>query len=273
MSQTTLKLSVLATLLLLAGGISARAADETFTVRIENVSAANALKLSNGKTEPVGVAPVLYLVHTNRAPLFTSGEPDRGKGLEALAEDGPTAPLEKSLKGQPGIVHVGSTNTPVGASSPGDIWPGQAFEFKVAAKPGERLTFATMFVQSNDLFYAPREDGIAPVRRQRQANEWGRHLANSALGCGHGGQRGAGAGPEPGAAAGCPQHGARRAWGGAAHHRGEGRLSLYHRPRGAPRHHHARPSGNALNRPRDFSGERRQRPGNSRCRRRTVSLS
>jgi hypothetical protein len=154
-------LSVFATLLLLAGGISAKAADETFTVRIENVSAANALKLSNGKTEPVGVAPVLYVIHTNRAPLFTSGEPDRGKGLEALAEDGPTGPLEKSLKGQPGIVHVGSTDTPVGTSSPGDIWPGQAFEFKVTAKPGERLTIATMFAQSNDLFYAPREEGIA----------------------------------------------------------------------------------------------------------------
>jgi hypothetical protein len=155
------RISVLATLLLAIGGVSAQAADQTFTVRIENVSAANALKLSNGKTEPVIVAPVLYVVHTNRAPLFTSGEPDRGKGLEALAEDGPTGPLEKSLKGQPGIVHVGSTDTPVGASSPGDIGPGQTFEFKVTAKPGERLTIATMFVQSNDLFYAPREEGIA----------------------------------------------------------------------------------------------------------------
>jgi hypothetical protein len=155
------RICVLATLLLAIGGVSAQAADQTFTVRIENVSAANALKLSNGKTEPVGVAPVLYFIHTNRAPLFTSGEPDRGKGLEALAEDGPTAPLEKSLKGQPGIVHVGSTDTPVGASSPGDIWPGLHFEFKVTAKPGERLTIAAMFVQSNDLFYAPREEGIA----------------------------------------------------------------------------------------------------------------
>jgi hypothetical protein len=124
------RISVLATLLLVIGGVSAQAADQTFTVRIENVSAANALKLSNGKTEPVGVAPVLYVIHTNRAPLFTSGEPDRGKGLEALAEDGPTGPLEKSLKGQPGIVHVGSTDTPVGASKPGDIWPGQHFEFQ-----------------------------------------------------------------------------------------------------------------------------------------------
>ena len=121
----------------------------------------DALKLSNGKTEPVAVAPVLYVIHTNRAPLFTSGEPDRGKGLEALAEDGPTGPLAESLKGQPGIVHVGSTDTPVGALSPGDIGPGDAFELKVSAKPGERLTIATMFVQSNDLFYAPREEGIA----------------------------------------------------------------------------------------------------------------
>ena len=68
MSQRTLRISALATLLLVMGGVSAQA-DEIFTVRIENVSAKDALKLSNGKTEPVGVAPVLYLIHTNRAPL------------------------------------------------------------------------------------------------------------------------------------------------------------------------------------------------------------
>jgi len=160
MSRRALSISVLATLLFM-GGVSAQAAEAMFTVRVENVSVGNILKLSNGKTAAVTVAPVLYVIHTNRGPLFTSGEPDRGKGLEALAEDGPTGPLEKSLKGQPGIVHVGSTDTPVGASKPGDIWPGQAFEFKVTAKPGEQLTIATMFVQSNDLFYAPREEGIA----------------------------------------------------------------------------------------------------------------
>ena len=248
MSQTTLKLSMLATLLLLAGGMSGHAADETFTVRIENVSADNALKLSNGKTEPGGVAPVLYVVHTNRAPLFTSGQPDRGKGLEALAEDGPTGPLEKSLKGQPGIVHLGSIDTPVGASSPGDIWPGQAFEFKVTAKPGERLSIASMFAQSNDLFYAPREEGIAlfdasgkPIRGDvtSQILLW---------------DAGTEVNEEPGrTAAGCSQHRTRREWRGAAHHRGERRLSLPQRPRGAPRHHHARPSRNALNGPVCFS--------------------
>src|SRR5215471_3686213 len=38
---------------------------------------------------------------------------------------------------------------------------GEAFEFKVSGKPGERLTIATMLGQSNDLFYAPREEGVA----------------------------------------------------------------------------------------------------------------
>jgi hypothetical protein len=161
MLQRTLSMSVVATLLVLMGGVSAQAADETFTVRVENVSVGNTLKLSNGKTAPVPVAPVLYVIHTNRAPLFTSGEPDRGQGLEALAEDGPPGPLAESLKGQPGIVHVSFTDTPVGAGGPGSIWPGQAYEFKVTAKPGERLTIAAMFGPSNDLFYAPREEGIA----------------------------------------------------------------------------------------------------------------
>jgi hypothetical protein len=184
------------------------------------------VKLSNGKTEPVGVAPVLYVIHTNRAPLFTSGKPDRGKGLEALAEDGPTGPLEKSLKGQPGIVRVGSTDTPVGASSPGDIWPGQTFEFKVTAKPGERLTIATMFAQSNDLFYAPREEGIAlfDARGKPVAGD----ITSQILlwDAGTEVNEEPRPGPEPGAAPARAQHGPCRAWRGPAHQRSEGWFSL-----------------------------------------------
>jgi hypothetical protein len=39
--------------------------------------------------------------------------------------------------------------------------PGQAFEVELTASPGDRLSFATMFAQSNDLFFAPGPDGIA----------------------------------------------------------------------------------------------------------------
>jgi hypothetical protein len=49
-------------------------------------------------------------------------------------------------------VHVGFGDTPFGG--------GAAYQFKVTAKPGERLTIATMLGPSNDLFYAPTEEGI-----------------------------------------------------------------------------------------------------------------
>lgn len=55
----------------------------------------------------------------------------------------------------------GVFNTPDGASTPGAALPGAAYSFSFAAAPGAKLSFATMFVQSNDLFYAPASTGIA----------------------------------------------------------------------------------------------------------------
>ncbi len=54
----------------------------------------------------------------------------------------------------------GAFNTPVGAAGPGPLLPGQAYEWRFNAQQGERLSFATMFVQSNDWFVAPDEQGI-----------------------------------------------------------------------------------------------------------------
>jgi hypothetical protein len=51
-------------------------------------------------------------------------------------------------------------NTPVGADEAGPALPDQAYETTFTAKPGENLSFATMLVQSNDLFFAPDEAGI-----------------------------------------------------------------------------------------------------------------
>ncbi|AGP34809.1 hypothetical protein SCE1572_09955 [Sorangium cellulosum So0157-2] len=116
-----------------------------------------------GLTSPV--APGVAVVHGSGAPLFESGEADRGKGLEMLAEDGnPTAlaaSLESEVGGESGISSVLVYNTPVGASMPGPLLPGAKLSFTVTARPGERLSFASMLGQSNDLFFAPSEQGIA----------------------------------------------------------------------------------------------------------------
>jgi hypothetical protein len=108
------------------------------------------------------LAPGVWAVHSSSNPLFTAGEADRGEGLEALAEDGNPALLAEATVGRDGVSASGVFNTPAGATEPGPLLPGHAYEFTIEeAKPGDRVSFATMFVQSNDLFYAPDGDGIA----------------------------------------------------------------------------------------------------------------
>jgi len=127
----------------------------TFTIRVENATSGEALKLSNGKTAPFVIAPVLYVVHTGNAnPLFVGGQADAGRGLRTLAETGNPGPLSKSVSGAAGVVSVDADAKPVGAINGGPLAPGQAYEFTVSAEPGQFLSIAAMFGQSNDWFYS-----------------------------------------------------------------------------------------------------------------------
>lgn len=115
-----------------------------------------------GKTGVTGpLAPGVFAAHTGSNVMFTAGSADRGLGLEALAEDGNPAGLATAVAARAGVSASGAFNTPVGASGPGPLFPGSAYSFTFSAEPGEKLSFATMFVQSNDWFYAPNGNGIA----------------------------------------------------------------------------------------------------------------
>jgi len=134
----------------------------TFTVRVENVSTAQTLKLSNGMTAPAPTAPLLWTITDAGNPLFSTGTADRGQGLEQLAEDGNPGVLADYITSKvKSVVHSGVVTTPSGDKGPGPITPGKAYEFTVSAAPGQRLTLAMMFGQSNDLFYAPGAKAIA----------------------------------------------------------------------------------------------------------------
>ena len=72
--------------LMMVGGVAttALAADEmstkkhdktTFTIRIENVSTPTTLRSSSGATAPAPHAPGLWIVHTNKHPVFTTVGP------------------------------------------------------------------------------------------------------------------------------------------------------------------------------------------------------
>lgn len=136
-------------------GDHAMARATTFTIRVENLTKGEALKLSNGGAAPFVIAPVLWAVHTGATnPLFTGGQVDAGKGLRTLAETGNPEPLSKGISHDPGVVSVGAAAKPVGASESGPLTPGQAYEFTVTAEPGQSLSLAAMFGQSNDWFYS-----------------------------------------------------------------------------------------------------------------------
>lgn len=132
-----------------------------FNVRIENVSTTATLRGAKGMTAPAPNSPGLWVVQNRSARLFQAGQPDLGWGLESQAEDGDPSKLAEHCMHHEGVVASGVFNTPVGDDKPGPALPGKAYEFTFTAKPGERLAFTTMFGQSNDLFYAPGEAGIA----------------------------------------------------------------------------------------------------------------
>jgi hypothetical protein len=124
----------------------AAAEEVLLTVFIENVSDETTLKLANGKTGRVPVAPGAYAVVRGGAALFEVRMPAGDNGLEALAEDGNAEPLIAYLQKQGQVREAGM------------FVPGQPFT--VHTTPGNRFVFAAMFVESNDLFYSPDPRGI-----------------------------------------------------------------------------------------------------------------
>ncbi|MEM7348735.1 MAG: spondin domain-containing protein, partial [Chloroflexota bacterium] len=115
------------------------------------------LSAISGRATPF--APIAWAVHTGTDPIFTAGEADRGAGLEGLAEDGGPATLAESLAATDSVVTSGAAAVPNGADGPGPLLPGNSYEFNFEADSGS-LSFALMYVQSNDLFFAPNGNGI-----------------------------------------------------------------------------------------------------------------
>ena len=130
-----------------------------FTVRIANIGA-DAISTSQGNTVPAVLAPGAAIVNfPGVSGLFTVGQ-TATPGLEIMAEDGGGMLLASEASEVEGVNQTVTFGVPEGADEPGPLTPGNSYVFQVSANPGENLNFATMFVQSNDLFLAPAADGI-----------------------------------------------------------------------------------------------------------------
>lgn len=117
--------------------------------------------LAGSAAMDVGVSPGIYVIHTvdQFAPFFIGGDPDRGQGLERLAEDGDPTMLSGTFL-EMGLKNIGVFNMAVGTEFIAPLMSGQAFEFTFTASPGDRLSAAMMFGQSNDLFFATDPNGV-----------------------------------------------------------------------------------------------------------------
>jgi hypothetical protein len=109
------------------------------------------------------LSPGVYALHRGGEPLFAENMPDRGLGLERIAESGnPQVMADAFLAGQAeGLDASGVFNVPVDAEAAGPAAPGHAYELHVRAVPGDRLSLATMFGMSNDWFFATPAEGLA----------------------------------------------------------------------------------------------------------------
>ncbi|PKL77942.1 MAG: hypothetical protein CVV27_04270 [Candidatus Melainabacteria bacterium HGW-Melainabacteria-1] len=106
----------------------------SFTLKIENLSQETALE--------TGFSPLVWAVAAEDAVLLRAGQP-AGQALERLAEDGNPDPLLAALT--PALKGKLATA----------LAPGQSSSFSFKAKPGMKLSFASMLAQSNDLFVTP----------------------------------------------------------------------------------------------------------------------
>ena len=116
------------------------------------------------KGQPTPFSTGVYALHQeDTSPLFTVDSPDMGNGLESLAERGDPAPLAAYLDEM--MIPHGVFDTPEGATDAGPTFPGGQISFSVEAVRGDKLSFVTMFGQSNDLFFAPTDAGIPLFNR------------------------------------------------------------------------------------------------------------
>lgn len=105
------------------------------------------------------IAPGVFATHGDPGLLFNSGT-TASPGIEAMAEDGNPAILGAEVLAAGGYRTADAFAVPDGEMAPGPLFPGGTYSFQATAVHGEYLSFATMLVQTNDLFFAPAPEGI-----------------------------------------------------------------------------------------------------------------
>ncbi len=126
---------------------TANSTPRTFSVTVENVSQPNTIS-SDRAMGTVPLSPGVYAVYSGSNPMFTAGQ---------AADEGTESTLVEMVAGVSGS---GVFQSPGGPDAGPAILAGESATFTITALPGDRLQIETMFVQSNDWFYAFGSGGL-----------------------------------------------------------------------------------------------------------------
>ena len=107
----------------------------------------------------VALSPGVFAVFPGDNPLFTISA-SASAGLERLAEDGDPAGLRMEMDAVDGLIASGAFERPDGAAEAEILRPGQAYRFSFTAVPPARLSFVSMYTESNDVFVSLPPSGV-----------------------------------------------------------------------------------------------------------------
>lgn len=129
-----------------------------FRVTFRNTSDGS-YRTSTGSELPVVFAPGVFSIGTGSPVLFRENEA-ASPGFEALAEDGSPSMALKELEVRDGFNGgaFGADTALTYDESP--LLPGITADFVFDARADDRLEFAMMWAQSNDVFVATRPGGV-----------------------------------------------------------------------------------------------------------------
>lgn len=129
-----------------------------FRVQVENVSTTTTLEPGAMPDRSVPLSHGVWAVY-NAGSLFTVDQ-QSDEGTSRIAEDGVTTVKTNELNMGVTISSNGEFVAPGGPDNGAAIFMGESSTFTFEAKPGDKLQIQSMFVQSNDWFYAFRNGGL-----------------------------------------------------------------------------------------------------------------
>ncbi|MFT6001211.1 MAG: hypothetical protein ACI81P_003680 [Neolewinella sp.] len=130
-----------------------------FKVTIENVSTPQTVATDRAMGT-VPLRPPTWAVYaTGDDPMFITGK-KANLGTARIAEDGFPDEMLAILGADSNVKSFAAQTSPGGPDNGPAVFAGESVTFSINAVPGDKLQFGTMFVQSNDWFYAFSGNGV-----------------------------------------------------------------------------------------------------------------